>query len=929
MGEYKLSEKQPLEAIPPPVAAATTAPRARAQKSRKFKILFGAITLSLVWVIAHRWVYVVRPEVERETEKWLANPFEQLRLLEHGHHHGFHGHGAGRSGHGHRGKHEILNGRLAEKLFLTVPNAESAIAASRQYAGQPHLAGSPGDLQTAKDFLTLLQSELGAVSPAPTSPSSEPIFSAGTPESRNATLGITKLNAPTAWIDVYYPVMNTPLDHSVEILDEDGSVGWKAALEEVAEVQDPDAHKYAEAVPTWHGLSRGGEVKGKLVYANYGRQEDYKALVESGVDLNGTIVITRYGGIFRGLKVKGAQDLGAAGVLIYSDPRDDGTVTTDNGYAIYPFGPARNPTSVQRGSVQFLSLYPGDPTTPGYPSYENSTRTDGENIPAIPSLPISWNNAKVLLDEIKEGGKNRTVSLVNHVDDKVIPIWNTMGVIPGHIKDEVVFIGNHRDAWVLGATDPSSGTVSVHEMVRGFGALVKKGWKPLRTIVIGSWDAEEYGLIGSTEYGEDFAEFIDKHVVAYLNLDSSVSGSRFRMSASPSLAHLVRGVAEKVPHPTQPGLTLWDANKDNGVLYGDHLDEEVMNMYEEELRNADDLGISPLGSGSDYTVFLQRIGVASTNGGFASTLHDAVYHYHSVFDSQAWQERYGDPGFLRHVAIAKSLGLQALGLADSIVLPLNTTHYALELGSYLDKVESIASTTSLYVDLSELRQSIKNLQVVSASLDKEKFKAEREIKRIIRRIVRHRIFRRNARKALCAIKKVFGKKCACVHKQRLEAHASHHQYHSLAPSAKLENGQMVKPRIGRYPGWLAEQRLEQRAHHGHDDGKKPKIPIEKLKKAVKRIQAVNQKLVAFERGLIHPDGIKDREWYRHLGVAPGKWLGYGATTFPALTESFTIERNTTLAKYEADRLKGLIDKLAGDINPSGCRHKRTRIVKVF
>ncbi|KAH8094878.1 Zn-dependent exopeptidase [Cristinia sonorae] len=831
--------------------------------------------------------------------------------------------------HPHR-KHEVLNGKLAEKLFLTVPDSTSAIDASRLYAGKPHLAGSPGDFQTAKDFLTLLQTELGAVSPAGDS-SSDPIFSAGTVESRNATLSITNWKTashkPTAWIDVYYPVMNTPLDRALEILDEDGKeVVWKAELEEVAEVGDPDAHEYAEAVPTWHGLSKGGEVKGKLVYANYGRQEDYKALIDSGVSLNGTIVITRYGGIFRGLKerfsacVKGAQELGAAGVLIYSDPRDDGTVTTDNGYATYPLGPARNPTSVQRGSVQFLSLYPGDPTTPGYPSYENSTRTDGENIPAIPSLPISWNNAKVLLEEIAEGGKNRTVSLVNHVDDKVIPIWNTMGVIPGYIKDEVVVVGNHRDAWVLGATDPSSGTVSVHEVVRGLGALVKKGWKPLRTIVIASWDAEEYGLIGSTEYGEDFADFIDKYVVAYLNLDSSVSGSRFRISASPSLAHFVRGTAEKVPHPTKPGLTLWDANKDQGVLYGDKIDAEVAQMYQEELLNADDLGVSPLGSGSDFTVFLQRIGVASSNGGFGSTLHDPVYHYHSVFDSNPWQQRYGDPGFLRHVAIAKSLGLQALGIADSLVLPLNTTHYALELGAYLDKVESIASTTSLEVDLSSLRNSINKLQKSSAALDKEKAEAEKDLRRIIKRIVRHRVVKRKVRKAVCAIKKVFGKKCGCPHKRQ---ESLTHIPHAHVPATTLADGEAVKPRVGRYPGWLSEQRVKTRTrfgHHGASDAK-PRLPLKKLRKAIERVRAVNKKLVAFERGLIHPEGIKDREWYRHLGVAPGKWLGYGATTLPALTESFTIDRNTTLAKYEAERLTGLIDKLAEDIKPTGCSRR--------
>lgn len=191
------------------------------------------------------------------------------------------------------------------------------------------MAGTPGDFETAKDFLALVQAEFGAVSPAE---DGEPIYSAGTTESRNATLSIPHLTAPTAWIDVYYPVMNTPLNHSVTILGDDGLPVWDAPLEEVADATDPEAGKYFEAVPTFHGLSRSGEVKGKLVYANYGRQQDYKALIDKGVDLKGAIVIVKYGGIFRGLKVKGAEELGAAGVLIYSDPADDGAVTEENGY---------------------------------------------------------------------------------------------------------------------------------------------------------------------------------------------------------------------------------------------------------------------------------------------------------------------------------------------------------------------------------------------------------------------------------------------------------------------------------------------------------------------------------------------------------------------------------------------------------------------
>ncbi|EGO27668.1 hypothetical protein SERLADRAFT_360310 [Serpula lacrymans var. lacrymans S7.9] len=780
-----------------------------------------------------------------------------------------------------QGKKQALFGKRAEKLFLSIPNESSALAASRKYASKPHMAGTAGDLDTAKYFLSLLENELGIDS----SHADVPIFPAGSEESRNSTLSIPYLEEPKAWIDVYYPALNSPLEHSLEILGEDGSPVWSAQLEEVSDETDPDAHKHAQTIPTWHGISRGGEAQGKLIYAHFGRKQDYDALVEAGVDFNGSIVLVRYGGNFRGLKVKAAQELGAAAVLIYSDLRDDGTVTVENGYVPYPHGPARNPTSVQRGSVQFLSIYAGDPTTPGYPSYENSTRTEGWSKPTIPSLPISWENAKVLLEEIEKGDEARAVRVVNHVDEKITPIWNTMGVIPGHIKDEVVILGNHRDGRVLGATDPTSGTVSVHETIRGFGALLRKGWKPLRTIVFASWDGEEYGLIGSTEWGEDFADWINKHVVAYVNIDSSTSGSHLGASASPLLAHLLRQTAEEIPHPTSEGRTLWDARHDTGTLFGENLDPEVASMHQEELLAIDSIGVNALGSGSDYTVFLQYIGVPSTNGGFSSTLHDPVYHYHSVFDSQRWQEMYGDPGFYRHVAIAKHIGLQVLRLSGSIVLPFNTTHYSYELESYLDSVEAIASDASFDVDLSPLRNSIHHLQSVSFKLDTEKEGAERNLKKVLKKLkkqyARHRRFRRKLHEIICKVKTIFhkGEQCDSDGFHQREEHEDSR----------------------------GEEVVNNRHHHlGHR-------PPRALVKAIKRVQAVNKKLITFERGFISKEGIKDREWYKHLAVAPGKWLGYGATTFPGLTEALTFDRNTTTAVHEANRLKVVIDNIAETI----------------
>ncbi|THH13793.1 hypothetical protein EW146_g6464 [Bondarzewia mesenterica] len=887
-------------------------------RSRVVKLIKRSILFVFLWIVIHRLLfYLAYPSFHHHLEAkgtqgcakkdstWAMKAF----------------------------KPSVPFGHIAEELFLTVPNSASAISASRQYATKPHLAGSEGDFATAVDFLELLQRELAVAIP-----DSKPIFPAGSDASRNATLSITNITEPSAWIDIYYPVMNTAVNHSLQILSDDGEVAWAADLEEVSDGTDPEAGKYVNAVSTWHGLSRGGDVQGKLIYANYGLKEDFDDLVNKGVNFTGSIVIVRYGGLFRGLKVKGAQELGAAGVLVYSDPRDDGTVTVENGYKPYPYGPARSPTSVQRGSVQFLSIYPGDPTTPGYPAYENSTRTDGSNIPSIPSLPISWANAKVLLEEIADDREGRMVRLINNVDDKVTPIWNTMGVIPGHIKDEVVVVGNHRDAWVMGAADPSSGTASIHEVVRGLGVLLKAGWTPLRTIVIASWDAEEvfllvfdtkreiltshlqYGLIGSTEWGEDFPEFIDKHVVAYLNLDVSVSGSHYGARASPSLAHVVRSTAEKIPHPTDPGRTLWDARHDRGPLYGEIVDPQVVAMAEEAANAVDSVGVGAVGSGSDFTVFLQRLGVASMDHGFGSSLSDPVYHYHSVFDSERWQELYGDPGFVKHVAVAKHFGLLTLRLADTIILPINTTHYAFELESYLDKVEELATASSVLTDLAPLRAAITSLQRASIKLDHEKWVAEAHLRHLLKHIMHRHGHKKGLRqvigKACHKLKKVFGKGDEEVKELTTPMHVPELEI----MITKDGHRRLVKPRIGRLPGWIKEQEekkmkeLEKEATFeiadNDEDGPHPphlphlprppkphwpphhkhKGPSRRFKRAVQHVQKVNQKLATFERGFIHEDGIKDREWYRHLGVAPGKWLGYGATTLPALTESITIEK---------------------------------------
>ncbi|KAH7885508.1 Zn-dependent exopeptidase [Phlebopus sp. FC_14] len=808
-----------------------------------------------------------------------------------------------------------------EESFLAVPSTESALRASRHYATHPHLAGAPEDLKDAKDILSLFQAEF-AIAP----PSTYPIFDAGSTESREATLSTTssKFGKPSAWIDVYFPVLNTGNADGItlQLLGSDGEPTWTADLLEDGDPADETAARYKHAIPPFHGLSAPGEAVGQIVYANYGTKDDYDKLVEAGVDLTGKIVLARYGANFRGLKIQGAEQHGAAGVLIYTDPRDDGSVTVENGYEPYPAGPARNPTAIQRGSVQYLSTYPGDPTTPGYPAYPNATRLEGGNVPSIPSIPLSWANAKYLFEQelggIEEGRKldgkvgTHLVKMTNDVDTKVTPIWNTMAAIPGHIQDEVVILGCHRDAWVMGAADPTSGTVSLREVVRGLGALVRRGWKPLRTILVASWDAEEYGLVGSTEWGEDFADWIQAHAVSYVNVDVSVSGSQWYPSGSPSLAHLIKRSAQDVPHPTDPTKSVWDALYDSGPYTGAGSDAEFARMWAEKNASRfavdDDAAfVAPLGSGSDYTVFLQRLGVASSDQGFGQTPTDAPYHYHSIYDSQMWQEKYADPGFHRHVALAKSLGLLTLRLADSIVVPLNTTQYALALNDYVDTLEQSAKSQGTpNPPTAPLRKAIKKLVQSSKKLDAEKLKAEKALLKALKKLDLGDRGRHVVRRVIEWVKRhlgigVGGGDAAAVRGRR-------HRDLEYAALTKV-----ARSRSCSRSRFQASGEEEEVGDGGVMECKRG--PICDVVNAAARVRSVNKKLAAFERGFISEGGVKDREWYRHLGVAPGKYLGYGATTLPALTEAVLYEDDPGLVEYEVERLAGLIKKMARELKP--------------
>ena len=731
------------------------------------------------------------------------------------------------------GCRQTLDDRIAaaEAQFLRVPSAESARAALQRYTSVPHMAGEPNDLDSARNLVTEWSELLGI----PTVNATEFMFDAGTEESREFmqhSPPMSAREAPRVWADTYSVWLNQPVKASLSLMDERGNDFWTANLDE--DVLSDDATS-AQGRPAFHGFSASGNAKGHVVFAGGGSLQDFELLKQNGVDVKGKIVLVRYGDVFRGVIVRAAEEAGAAAVLMYTDPAEDGTITEANGYKAYPEGPARHPSSVQRGSVQALSIMPGDPSTPDEPSYRNATRFPSSatsSLPRIPSIPISFANAKQLLadmegqglraEQLRAGfggaipnvtywtGPSRHLAHVENVmSDQVQDIWNVYAVIPGHLDDERIMIGNHRDAWVFGAGDPSSGSAVMHEVVKGLGQLVQSGWRPMRTIVLASWDAEEYGLIGSTEFGEDFAEFIQSHVAMYHNLDMAVCGSVFEANASPSLQALLHDVAHSVPDPKQPAthnMTLRD--------------------------------VGSLGSGSDFTVFLQRLGIASSDIRFSRGPSDPVYHYHSNYDSFTWMDRYGDPGFVRHEAIAKAYGLLALRSADAIFLPISLRDYARELHKYYEMLLETARATGVELRptiLERLRTAIENLGVQAQEMSVHQSKLEERVRAVFSR-----------------------------------------------------------------PNVHMTQEVRQLLRKAHN---------------------MNTHLREFEQGFLDMEGLASRPWYRHLGVAPGRWLGYGATIFPGVTESMTLDHGLRTSA-ELSRLAKSMEQMAKKLEEANARWSR-------
>jgi len=458
-------------------------------------------------------------------------------------------------------------------------------------------------------------------------------------------------------------------------------------------------------VKAFNGYGAAGDVSGDVVYVNYGLIEDYAQLDSMGVSVKGKIAIARYGRSYRGIKAREAEKHGAVGLLIYSDPADDGYVRGD----VYPSGPMRPSHGIQRGSVMNPN---GDPSTPGYPSTGNARRIplSQMEVPRIPVLPISYGNATELLRDLTgnsipqpwQGGlpfryhvgpgpvRARIAVTTDANTNPYKEIWDTFGVIRGtDFPDEIVMIGGHRDAWGPGAADNVSGTVSVLEAAHAIADQVKAGMRPRRTIVFATWDAEEWGLLGSTEFVEEDSLRLRNHAVAYLNQDDIAQGPNFSAGGSPSLRGILRDVAKRVPDPSKQG-SVYDVWRKHANLAADSLEPQMGDP----------------GGGSDFAGFYNHLGIPIVDWGFGGP--QGIYH--SAYDSYHWMSKFGDPGFEYHATAGKIGAAMLLRIANSDILPYDYVEFARTMRRFATQASQAITEKHWSVSLDSLTRAIGKME---------------------------------------------------------------------------------------------------------------------------------------------------------------------------------------------------------------------------
>ena len=562
-------------------------------------------------------------------------------------------------------------GDALDRVLLATPDPAHAREYSTELSRVIHVAGSPRQVETADYVLRLMRS--------------------------------WGLDTSRVTYRVYIPWADSAVVEAVT------STRTRLTLSEPP--VPGDTTSYLPQYPTVHGYSGSGDVTAPLIYVNYGLPADYKQLDSLGVSVTGKVVIARYGRSFRGIKAREAEKHGAVAILIYSDPQDDGFVPGD----VYPWGPMRGPAGVQRGTVQNGD---GDPSTPGWSSAGDARRIDPSQmeIPHIPSVPLSYANAQVLLAGLKGPGALRgwqgALPFHYHLggtdDVKArVAVWaetgdrawktivNTFGTLRGSTwPDELVITGGHRDAWGPGTADNVAGVVSVLESARAWGEAARRGMRPRRTLVFATWDAEEWGDIGSTEWVEQRDADLSAHAVGYFNQDAGGVGRSFGASGTASLQPLVREVSRLVP---QPGDTV-------SIYQAWRRRSHVADSLEPEMGD--------LGGGSDFAGFYNHLGIPSADWGFGGPSGN----YHSQYDNEAWMERWGDSGFVGHQAIARMDALLLARVADADVLPLDEGNLARYLGTLVTAVEANAAKRGWPADMTPLRRAIGDMRDAALGL---------------------------------------------------------------------------------------------------------------------------------------------------------------------------------------------------------------------
>ena len=639
--------------------------------------------------------------------------------------------------------------------------------------------------------------------------------------------------------DILYP---TPLAESLELVS--GGPAFKARLDEPPVAGDASSSHKKDQLPPYLAYQGDGDVTAEVVYVNQGMPEDYKLLERMGVEVKGKIVITRYGGGWRGLKPQLAQEHGAVGCLIYSDPADDGYATDD----VYPKGGQRPKDGVQRGSVQKMMIYPGDPLTPGVGATKDAKRLTRETAPTIlkiPALPISYADAEPFLKALDGAVVPRAwrgalpityhtgpgpvrARLMVKSDWSLKTIYDVVGVMKGsELPDEWVLRGNHRDGWVNGASDPLSGHGGMMAEAQAIGRLAKAGFRPKRTLVYLSWDAEEPGLIGSTEWAELHADELQKKAVAYLNSDN-IDRGYFHAGGSQALQHMVNEVMRDVTDP-EKGVSLSTRLRARYRVTGYEDSAERAKKLAKIAAGASDLPIEALGSGSDYSAFLQHLGIATLDLGFGGEGVDGGV-YHSAYDTYEHYVRFGDPSFRYGAALAKTVGRMVLRISEADAPPMRFADTAATVAEYVEEVKKLSGGQRDKAD------------TLNGLLDANAFALASDPTKV------------------------------------------------LNPPAR----EPAKPVLDFGPLEQAAARLK--ASAGSYDAR---FATAGTVATPATRAGLGKAMIGMEQAFLGADGLPDRPWFRHLIYAPGTLTGYGAKTLPGVREAIEAGRYDIASAYVA------------------------------